>query len=188
MSKLKTKATRKPDAADAGVRELLEAEQQRIRDERAAFESKYKPFKKKTVIADEKSLVDTVHRIAEWSGVGEMPAEEVAQMCELISTGQVHFTDGKLCYELQRAVQRGGKLLKQLNINEIPDERMEAVGVDAFQVGLKYITGRREEITSDTIRKIASEAVGLETEVVGRMNSRDIMTIYAVYMIFFLGR
>lgn len=188
-----SKKAAKNDVANADTAEILAAgilaaQNERIIKNREEHEAKFRPFKAKKKISDTKSLVDTVHKIAEWSGVGEMSSVQVEQVCEFIATGQLYFTDGKLFFELKHGVKRGDETKRTFEINEISDGEMEKAEMDAFNLGMLNVQGRRDEITAKEIRKIAALATGMEDEIIQRMNSRDVLAIFSLYMLFFLGR
>lgn len=185
----KRKAAKKPavKSADAGMAALIEAEQKRIEQDRADFEAKWKPFKRKPLVANEESLVATVHRIADLSGAGELTAQQVRNTAEFVSSGQLWVKDGQIMYSLRRAITINEKHRKDFVISEISDRDMAELGVDGFRVGMLIAQGKHDEIEQDDIRAIARGAIKLPQDFAVQLPARELMALYGLYAIFFLG-
>lgn len=181
----KKQAVKAPNAGMAG---LIEAEHERVRQERVEFEAKWKPFKRKPVVADEASLVKTVHRIAEISGAGELNAHQIKNTAEFVSSGQLWVNkEGQIIYSLRRAITVSGELRRDFVISEISDKDMQSLGVDGFRIGMLIAQGKHDEIEQDEIRTIARGAIALPEDFAIQLPTRELMALYGLYVLFFLG-
>lgn len=181
------KKIKKNENADVGMAALLKAEQQRLEKEQAELKAKWREYEKKPVIGNDDGVVATVHRIAEVAGVDVLTSQQVKTVGEFVRTGQLWLKDGAVMYSLRRSIKIGDRLQKDFVLQEIPDSDMVELGVDAFRIGILIAQGRRDEIDQNDIRRIARGAISMPEDFAGQLPTRELMAIYGLYTLFFLG-
>lgn len=176
--------------ADLGMAALIKAEQERLERQKAEFDAKWKPFKRKPLIGNEESQVATVHRIAEIAGATDLTSQDVNELAAFVRDGQLSINkDQQIVYSLHRAIRvHDDKLRKDFVMEEMPDKDMAELELDGFRVGMLVARGKKEEITQDEIRKIARGAIRLDEAFAERLPVREIMAIFNLYILFFLVR
>lgn len=177
-----------PKSAQELLSAMLLAEKDNVTREREELEAKWKKYERKHVISPE-NAVATVHRIAEFCGVDELPSIIVKEVAEFVIAGRLTLKENRLIYRLRRPLVKGeGNTQIDFEISEVPDQEMAENGVDAFHVGMLTAQGRHDEITQDDIRKIARLAIRLPEDFAAKLPAREIMAIYGLYTTFFLVR
>jgi hypothetical protein len=146
----------------------------------------YKTIKKKKKISPENAVV-IVEKMLDVLGIDEFEEDRVETVAGLVESGRLSLKDGVIQYTLARAIKvHDGKGQRTFPLSEPDDQKLDSAGVDIFKFGQELASGK--ELAGKDVKGIARLTLGIEEDFAHKIPTKDIMVVFSLYNLFFLGQ
>lgn len=161
------------------------SEQEEKDQEKKEPESPYKAINRGKISTE--NAIKTLEKIMDVFGISQMGNHHVELACKQIEAGNLTLKNQEVFYKLSRAIEVHGEKKQQVfKLTEPNAAQMEDNGITLDSI-VKSSLGISEEDDSDKMKTIARLVIGLPEEFTKTMTYSDIMILYGLHAVFFLG-